>query len=190
MEEQVRDWEMLIKTAAVRKPLPTPFDAMDAALVSRFVPVRKRGNPSKVMDADAAFGYGAVVNLPDKPFQFGFYQNDTKTHGARSTLQPDQIKRGVYQVHKLGEIQVTPNSIVWFSARSWLTQLQLGERLYRPPSPDNDNRYDAYGSLKFDEPIPPTPRHLAQNNKRTLDTNAPYSVLCDQVIFVKKPVKE
>ena len=83
---------------------------------------------------------------------------------------------------------VTPNCIVWFSARSWVTQLQLGERLYAPPSPDNDNRYDAYVSLKFDDPIKLTSEQLRQNNKHTLDPDAPYLVLCDQIILVKKAV--
>ena len=190
MKEQVKDWEMLIQTAGKEKPLPAPFDAMDPALVSRFVPVRKRGNPSRVMDTDGAFGYAAVVNLPDKPFNFGFYQNDTRIHGAKHTVSPEDISMGSYRIYPLGEIQTTPNCIVWFSSRSWITQLQLGERLYSPPSPDNDNRYDVHVSLKFIDPIPPTPRQLARNNRHTLDTNAPYSVLCDQIIFVKKPVKK
>jgi len=188
MVEPVKDWEMQIRTAGDKKPLPPPFDRMEPALVSRFVPFRKHGTPRKVRDTDAAFGYATVVNLPDKPFKFGFYQRNTKTHGAQGTVSPDQIKRGVYQVHKLGEVQVTPDCIVWFSGRSWVTQLQLGERLYAPPSPDNDNRYDAYVSLKFDDPIKHTSEQLRQNNKHTLDPNAPYSVLCDQIIFVKKAV--
>lgn len=188
MKEQVEDWEMIIQCAGKEKPLPAPFDKMDPALVNRFVPVRKRGAPARVPAPDAAFGYGAVVNLPDKPFQFGFYQNDTKTHGVQRELKPDEIENGAYHIYKLGEIQATPNCIVWFSARSWLTQLQLGERLYRPPGPNNDNRYDVYVSLKFDDPLKLTPQQIRQNNRHTYDPNEPYSVLCDQIIFVKKPV--
>ncbi len=189
LKAQVEDWEMRIQTAGNQKPLPPPFDAMDPALVSRFVPVRERGCPTQIPDPDAAFGYAAVVNLPDKPFQFGFYQRDTKTHGVRGTVQPDEILPGVYRIYKLGEVEVTPDSIVWFSARSWLTSLQLGERLYRPATPENDNRYDAYVSLKFDELLQLTPDQIRQNNRNTLDPNAPYEVFCDQIIFVKKPVK-
>jgi len=192
MVEQVKDWEMLIRTAGVKKPLPAPFDAMGPALVSRFVPVRLgAGRPKQVGDADAAFGYAVVVDLPDKPFNFGFYQNDTKTHGVRRTLKVEDIEHGVYAVYKLGEIQVTPNCIVWFSARSWVTQLQLGERLYRPPEPGNDNRYDVYVSLKFDKPTPPSAGGAVKNRKGSVAAaaGAPYSVLCDQIVFVKKPVK-
>lgn len=177
---QVADWEIVIKTAGAEKPLPAPFNGMDKTLVRRFVPVREGpGIPKRIMDPDAAFGYGVVVDIPDKPFTFGFYQNDAKIHGARVSLSPDDIQPGIYRLYPLGEITTTPNSIVWFSVKSWMTQLQLGERLYSPPTPHNDNRYDVHVSLKFAPPIPPT----------TADSNAPYSVLCDQIIFVKKPVK-
>lgn len=187
--EKVADWETHIKIAGKEKPLPPPFGAMDKALLRRFVPSRTRGNPTMVMDADAAFGYGTVVNLPDKPFTFGFYQFDTKKSGPSGRLDSADITPGRYQLHKLGEVTVTPNCIVWF-ASSWLTSLQLGDRLYSPPAPDNDNRYDVYVSLKFDKPIPPTPKQIAENDKWSLDANAPYSVLCDQIIFVKKPPKQ
>ena len=187
---QVADWELRIKTAGIEKPLPAPFDKIDKALVSRFVPERKRGCPKIVLDPDAAFGFGAVVTLPDAPFTFGFYQNDTKTHGVKCTVSTNEFSMGSYKIYLLGEILVTPNSIVWFSSRSWTTQLQLGERLYSPPTPDNDNRYDVHVSLKFDKPLNLTPDEIRQNNKFTLDTNDLYSVLCDQIIFVKKPVKQ
>jgi len=188
--EKVNDWEMLIKMTGVEKPLPAPFNAMDKTLVRRFVPARGRGAPKIVEDPDAAFGYGAVVNLPDKPFTFGFYQSDTKTHGPKCTIESNDIQPGLYRLYHLGEITVTPVCNIWFSSRSWATNLQLGERLYSPPAPDNDNRYDVHVSLKFNKPIPPTPAEIARNDKASLDTNAPYSVLCDQVIFVKLPVKK
>ncbi len=173
----VDEWEMMIELAGTEKPLPPPFDVMDKALVRRFVPHRAGWNaPVNVKDPDAAFGFAAVVDKPDKPFHFGFYQNDTEIRGLTSTLESGDITWGHYRVYPLGEIQTTPDCFVWFSVWSWLTQLQLGERLYNPPSPDNDNRYDVHVSLKFDPPVPP-------------DTNTPYSVLCDQIIFVKKPVK-
>ena len=87
------------------------------------------------------------------------------------------VPRGVYRLYPLGTITVTPNCRIWFSG-SWETKLELGERLYRPPSPDNDNRYDVYVSLKFNPPIPPTPAEIAANDRWSLDINAPYSVLC------------
>ena len=130
-----------------------------------------------------------MVNLPDKPFTFGFYQNDAKAAGPKSAMNPGDIQPGGYRLYELGEIQVTPDCIVWFSSRSRMTNLQLGDRLYSPPSPDNDNRYDAYVSLKFDKPILPTPAEVAENNKSTLGTSDPYSVLCDQIIFVKRNSK-
>jgi len=179
------DWEALIKAGGVEKPLPAPFDGMDKALIRRYVPERKGGVPKIVMDPDAAFGYATVVDAPNKPFTFGFYQNDAKVRGPTCTLEPGEIERGQYRVYKLGEIQVTPNSIVWFSSWSWLTQLQLGERLYSPPGPDNDNRYDVHVSLKFDK--------LVDGYQTAYHTSPPptndFSVLCDQIIFVRKPIK-
>lgn len=183
------DLELAIKMTGVEKPLPAQFDGIDKTLIKRLIPTRKRGAPKMVMDTDAAFGYGAVVNLPDKPFTFGFYQNDTKTFGLGRSLDSGDIQPGAYNLYKLGEIKVTPDCIIWFSSKSWETNLQLGDRLYSPPSPDNDNRYDVYVSLKFDKPIPPTPSEIEKNDKFSLDMNAPYSVLCDQIIFVKKPVR-
>ena len=185
----VEDWETMIKVAGHEKPLPAQFDGINKSLIRRLAPTRKRGSPKMFMDADAAFGYAAVVNLPDKPFTFGFYQNDAKAAGPKSTLNPGDIQPGGYRLYKLGEIQVTPDCIVWFSSRSWMTNLQLGDRLYSSPSPENDNRYDVYVSLKFDKPILPTPAELAENNKSTLGTSDPYSVLCDQIIFVRRNTK-
>ena len=45
-------------------------------------------------------------------------------------------------------------------------------------------------SLKFDKPILPTAAEVAENNKWTLGTNDPYSVLCDQIIFVRRNTKQ
>ncbi len=172
----VEEWEMMIQLAGTEKPLPAPFDTLDKTLVRRYVPHRAGWHaPVYIKDPDAAFGFAAVVDKPDKPFHFGFHQNDTTTRGATYTVATHDIVMGSYKLYPLGEIQTTPDCFVWFSSWSWLTQLQLGERLYGPPAPDNDNRYDGYVSLKF-EPPPPS------------DTNAPYAVFCDQIIFVKKPL--
>ncbi len=176
IDSLVEGWEMMIQLAGAEKPLPPPFDAMDKALVKRFVPHRSGwSTPVNVKDPDAAFGFAAVVDKPDKPFHFGFHQNDTNIRGATYTVATNDIAMGSYKLYPLGEIQVSEDCIIWFSGWSWATQLQLGERLYGPTSPDNDNRYDVHVSLKFDPPTPP-------------DTNTPYSVLCDQIIFVKKPI--
>lgn len=186
MVNQIADWELAIRTAGIEKSLPPPFNSLDKALVQRFVPVRGRGNPKMVPDSDAAFGYGAVVNLPNRPLTFGFWQEDTRTHGAKQAVDGLAVPRNVYRLYPLGTITVTPNCRIWFSG-SWETGLELGARLYQPPSPDNDNRYDVHVSLKFIAPIQPTPAEIAANDRWSLDTKAPYSVLCDQIIFVKQP---
>ncbi|MFA7160420.1 MAG: DUF4838 domain-containing protein, partial [Kiritimatiellia bacterium] len=98
----LEDWEALIKAGGVEKPLPAPFDGMDKALIRRYVPERKGGLPKIVMDPDAAFGYASVVDAPNKPFTFGFYQNDAQKPGPVCTLNPDDIQRGGYRLYKLG----------------------------------------------------------------------------------------
>ena len=197
LSELLKNYEVTIKAGGLEKPLPEQFTGIDKSLISRFIPPRGRGVPEKMMDADAAFGYATVINLPDKPFQFGFYQNDTAKHGARRSLSDSDISMGSYRIYELGEIAVTQNCIVWFSAKSWLTNLQIGDRLYSPPSPDNDNRYDVYVSLKFDKPMPLSEEQIKYRDqysstfwKSCWEENAPYTALCDQVIFVRKPVKK
>jgi len=87
--------------------------------------------------------------MPDLPFNFGFYQSDTKTHGARRALTAGEITPGKYHLYKLGPVTITPDCLVWFSARSWETNLRLGERLFEP---GEANVWTAYVSLKFEGP--------------------------------------
>ena len=169
----VDDFETFIKIGGKAKPLPPPFDGMAPARVQRFIPINGRGN-KHVIEDDAAFGYAATVDLPDFPFNFGFYQQDTKKAGPQRTLKAGDIKPNTYQLHKLGEIEVTPSCLVWFSAKSWGTSLDVGNRLYEAGA---DNAHDVYVSLKFSGP--------SYGGKEKED-----QVLCDQIIFVKKPAKQ
>jgi len=147
----MRDFVTLIEAGGVEKPLPPEFDGIDRSRIRTFVPRypnRRRGR-GIVKDPDAAFGYGVPVAIPDLPFNFGFYQRDTKTHGARRAVERKEIEAGAYKVYKLGVVDVTPDCIIWFSARSWETSLTIGDRLYEPGA---DNHWEAYVSLKFDGP--------------------------------------
>lgn len=171
----VDDCEIMIKTGGVQKPLPPQFDGIDKTLIRQFVPANTRNGPinPKIklkLDSDAAFGYGATIDMPDMPFSFGFYQNDNKKHGAKCKLEKTEIKAGSYQLYKLGDITISPNSIIWFSSKSWLTQLAVGDRLYEP---GESNIWEAFVSLKFDGP---TYGGTAEDDL----------VLCDRIIFVKK----
>jgi len=181
----VDDWVMKIQASGAEKPLPPQFDGIDPSRISRFLPIRGSGVPANVKDDDAAFGYAAVVDVPNSPFTLAFAQNDTKKTGPSLSLNPDNIPRGVYRLYELGEIEVTPNCIVWFSGLSNVTQLQVGERLFSPPGPDNDNRYDVFVSMKFDKLVDGYKPSYHTSPRPTQD----FSVLCDQIIFVKKPVK-
>ena len=107
------------------------------------------------------------------PFHFGFYQDDraTKDKSALPKLPRDakatwekagsgaytlqreltaaDIVPSRYHIYELGEIEVTPNWTLWFSAQSWQTHLRLGPRLHGPGA---GNRWQAYASMKFDGP--------------------------------------
>jgi len=154
-KDTIGDFTAVIVGQGREKPLPPQFDGIDKARIRTFVPRNSgRQGPKRVPDPDAAFGYAATVHKPDMPFQFGFYQWKRRNppsgvHGPRVSLDRDRITPGAYQLHKLGAITVTPDSWVWFSAKSWATNLQLGERLYEPGA---DNLWETYVSFKCDGP--------------------------------------
>jgi len=188
-EGAMQDFVTLIQCGGEEKPLPEEFKGIAPAGLQRLLPKysSRRSGRGFVPDPDAAFGYGVPVHNPDLPLQAGFYQNDTKTHGERLRLEPAAIQPGVYKLHKLGVIDVTPDCVIWFSARSWSTQLQLGERLYEPGA---DNHWTAYVSIKCDGPS----YGAAANEKLlALADRKPYAgvsdqdlVLVDQIILVRQ----
>lgn len=89
--------------------------------------------------------------------------------GTRIRLDQKDINPGKYRLYKLGSITLTPDCWIWFSAKSWATNQQLGERLYEPGAL---NQWEAWVSLKFDGPI------YGGTEKEDL-------VLCDRIIVVK-----
>jgi hypothetical protein len=169
----VADFLLKIKAGGKQPPLPAQFGGVDPTRVRQFVPIGRRATSPYVEDADAAFGYAAPVHLPDMPFRFGFHQNDWATRDAAAlprlpknakatwtralnrtfTLQrritADEIVPGEYRVYELGEVEVSPHCMVWFSARSWGTHLELGKRLYEPGA---ENRWQVHVSMKFNGP--------------------------------------
>jgi hypothetical protein len=145
----------VIEAGGQCKPLPSPLNQFDANDVHQLLPVNTARTGKKlVVDPDGAMGYAATVDLPDMPLQVGFYQwlsrnPDTGAQGARIALQRQQIEPGKYQLHKLGLITVTPDCWIWFSARSWATHLQVGDRVYEP---GEANQWVAWVSMKCDGP--------------------------------------
>lgn len=167
----------VIEGGGKEKPLPPELEGIDRSRIQTFVPTNTAGQagPWRIRDPDAARGYAATVHLPDLPFQVGFYQWESRqpakgTQGARIRLERKDIVAGKYRLYRLGTITITPDSWVWFSARSWATHQQLGERLHEPGTP---NRWEAWVSLKFDGPT-------------YGGTAAEDRVLCDRIIVVKQ----
>lgn len=185
----LRDLGTLIEAGDRVRPLPAAFDGIDAGRIRQFVPQYPpfRAGRGLILDAEAGFGYAVPVHRPDLPFNFGFYQNDTRTHGARRGLEHDEITPGVYEVHRLGDVTISPQSQIWFSARSWATKLQLGNRLFEA---GGENRWEAWVSLKF---IGPTYGDVLKPDLLPLDERAAYQgidpadlVLVDRVILVNR----
>ena len=172
------DFMAIIEGGGVEKPLPAQFDGIDRSRIQTFVPTNSgtQTGPLTVKDAEAAWGYATTIHMPDLPLQIGFYQWESRhppkgKEGARIRLERKDITPGKYRLHKLGDITLTPDCWVWFSAKSWATNQQLGERPYEPGAL---NQWEAWVSLKIDGPT------YGGTAKEDL-------VLCDRIILVKKP---
>ncbi|MCE5237479.1 DUF4838 domain-containing protein [bacterium] len=158
--ETLQDLLAVIAGGGQAKPLPERLAGTPPDTVRQYLPKNysHKSGRKTVADPQAAFGYAATVDLPDLPFQMGFYQwtahdpppgTPSGVHGARVSIPRDQITPGVYRLYQLGEITVTADSWIWFSAQSWGTHLEVGTRVYEPGV---DNTWQAWVSLKFDGP--------------------------------------
>ena len=148
----VVDFETIILAG---KPNSLPEGA-----VVRYMPTNySRGTSPKIAtDPDAAFGYAPRVSGMDR---------------VEMTLTHADITPDTWTMYHLGIIQVMPSpSIIYFSNLSWMTHLLVGEKLYMPESPTNDNLYDVYVSLKF--------------SGEQFGGTGPIQVLCDQIILVRQ----
>ncbi len=192
------DFVTIIEAGGQIKPLPKEFDGIDPKQIRQFAanyPSNFRDGRAMILDQEAAFGYGVPVVIPDLPFSFGFYQNDTKIFGARRALELKEITPGEYKLYKLGTITLTPDCIIWFG-RSWLTQLKVGERLYEPGA---ENVWEAYVSLKFDgggayggkadETLLPLKERKYYGDTAAGKTETEL-VLVDRIIFINKSVSQ
>jgi len=166
--------ELLAGYAENPKPLPPEFDQYKGKEVIRLFPTNFatkpfKENPKKENDPDAAFGFSVGIHKPDLPFCFGFYQFDEKGKMNAPRITAKDIVPGKYKFYKLGEVRPTPNSIIWFSNRSWTTNVQCASLVDLEGNPAQI--WDAWVSLKFPE------------NYQGKDTDP---VRCDQIIFFKK----
>jgi len=175
------DFVVQIEAGGKKAPLPSEFDGIDPVKIQQLVPKGDlQAFPSEfVRDPQAAFGYAGPVHKPDLPFQVGFYQWTNRKappgqpvgiNGSKLSIPLKDITPGEYRLYKLGPITVTPDSWIWFSAESWGTHLEVGDRVF---DIGENNDWDAWVSLKFDGPI--------YGGKAEKD-----SVLCDRIILVKK----
>lgn len=177
----------LIQAGGETKPLPPSLAALPEDQVRQLVPRLDTWLPEKrlILDEEAAFGYGVPVYKPDLPFTCGFYRQVRRTNGPRLAIEKSQIDAGVYQLFEIGEIDITPDCLIWFSARSWQTQLDLSPYF----EPDGSNRWTAYVSLKF---LGPTygdelgEALLPAAKRDYLGTDPTDLVLVDRVILVRQ----
>ncbi|MFA7159083.1 MAG: DUF4838 domain-containing protein [Kiritimatiellia bacterium] len=159
-EGALQDFLAVIQGGGQVKPLPAEFAGIAGERIKQYLP-RNYGRDERktLVDPEAAFGYVATVHNPDMPFQLGFYQWMSRNpppgtppgkEGARLKIEKDRITPGAYRLYELGKIEVTPDSWIWFSAQSWGTHLEVGDRLYEPGA---DNVWRAWVSMKFDGPL-------------------------------------
>lgn len=173
-EEVVADFVTLIESGG-EKPLPARFANIDPDRIRTFLPKHSgRGDIQRtVKDPEAAFGLATIVDQPGDPFRCGFSEWKSRVpreivHGPRLELTAKQVKPGEYQLHHLGEFDVTTDdSLIWFG-RSWATAVAIGSRLYFP---GEKSRWEAWVSLKF--------------TGKSWDGESEDRVVCDRVILVK-----
>ena len=149
------------------KPLPEPFAGIAPDRIRRMVP--QHGQTGRIKDGDAAFGVAGEEEFAGKTFKFGFYDQYNKKFGLEKTLPLTEIKPDVYQFHKLGTVELTPECLVWLGG-SWMLSGKLGE-FYEPGVL---NRWDVYISLKFSGPS------FSPASKQAGDL-----VRSDQIVLVK-----
>jgi hypothetical protein len=162
--------------AGGEKPLPADFDGIARDRIRTLLPRNNaRGeNKRSIQDPDAAFGTAAVVDQPQMPFRCGFAEWKSRTprnvlRGPDLELTPADITPGEYQLHRLGEFDVTTDdSLIWFG-RSWQTNLQVGSQLYFP---GETSHWEAWVNLKFDG--------------KSWGGKGEDLVVCDRVILVRK----
>jgi hypothetical protein len=146
-ESAINQFMFGIKTGGKDAPIPERFQNVDRGRIRQYIPRQHwRAEPQIIETEDAALGYAAPVHLPDYPLNFGFHQRDRKEPGPLRRLKKDDITPGQYAFYELGTVTITKDCLIWFSARSWQTNLQLGS-LYEPGA---DNNWKAYASMKFE----------------------------------------
>ncbi len=173
LKEMLAKAEKKIRYAGKEKPLPSRFNGIPPECIIQEIPQNNRSvydtKISRIVDdKDAAFGYAASIDRPDLPFNCGFYQKDTRKRGPSLKIDACDISPGKYRLYELGNICLSKNCIIWFSNKSWVTNLQLG---YHFDSKNPDTKYQVFISLKFPEKY--------KGQKTDL-------VLCDRIILVKK----
>ncbi len=174
-EHVVSDFVTLIE-AGGEKPLPARFASLPAERVRSYLPVNSRRGEARrnIRDREAAFGLATIVDQPGQPFRCGFAEWKSRTprnvlRGPDLELTPADITPGEYQLHRLGEFDVTTDdSLIWFG-RSWLTSVAIGSRLHFP---GETSRWEAWVNLKFDG--------------KSWGGKGEDVVVCDRVILVRK----
>lgn len=174
-EEAVADFVTEIE-AGGEKPLPAQFAGIGPERIRTFLPKNSvRGDSARtVKDPGAAFGLGVIVDQPGDPFRCGFSEWKSRVprdivHGPRLELATGQVTPGRYQLHRLGDFDVTTgDSLIWFG-RSWATAVDIGSRLHFP---GEISRWEAWVSLKFTGPA--------------WGGEGEDQVVCDRVILVRK----
>lgn len=142
----VNFFDTVIQAGGEEKPLPAELAHIDPAEIRTFLP----DSQLLVTDPTAPFGLAVAVVQPDTPLSFGVHDHhsDPQRRLQAITTDPATITPGIYQLFDIGEVEITPHTVVYFS-RSWRTLLDVSNNLYEPGA---ENRWHVYAELKFDGP--------------------------------------
>lgn len=146
----MRDFKMKIDAGGKEKPLPARFDGIDPERIRTYTIPRGK----KVLDPEAAYGFATVVDQPDYPLRYGFFQWRSRTPnvtimGPRQTLRKADMAPDTYALYPLGTIKIEVLDSLIHIGKSWMTSLKVGELLYEPGA---GNEWDAFLSLKVEGP--------------------------------------
>lgn len=162
---------MMIAGGGREKPLPPRFAEIDPSKIRTF----PLGRGKKVLDPEGAFGFATIVDSPDYPFVYGFFQWRSRSPrvvipGPRVKLEKADITPDQYALYEIGTIEIEVRDSLIHMGRSWYSHLEVGELLFEP---GERNEYKAWLSLKFEGP---TYGGSGEEDR----------VLCDRIILVRQ----
>ena len=162
--------QVLFQAEVKPKPLSGFFSKFPPENIRQAFPVN-----GLVKDKDAACGSAAAADFEQLPLGFGLYDNYNAKFNISNKIQSGDIKPDHYEIYKLGQAELTPQCLVWFT-EGWVVTVPI-EQFYVVGEPFI--KWDIYASLKFEGP-----------KFGSADKNKKNRVFCDRIILVRAENQE